>query len=147
VRQSSALVLTLHSLLLATTVAHPRCRDATYPSADGFVMPGAGMGIGALKATLGREPDVVAGKPSQEFLASVLAAKGLEPATTLMVGDRLNTDIVFGNAGGLETLLVLTGVTTLEEAESSKDPLERPSYVTDCFADLLEAARSLAAAE
>jgi 4-nitrophenyl phosphatase len=53
-----------------------------------------------------------------------------------MIGDRLNTDIAFGQAGGLATLLVLTGVTKEKEVfGSSPDPVI-PDYVTGSIGDL-----------
>jgi ribonucleotide monophosphatase NagD (HAD superfamily) len=51
-----------------------------------------------------------------------------------MVGDRLNTDIVFGKMGGLQTLLVLTGVTSNEAAIASST---QPDFYLDSLADLL----------
>jgi phosphoglycolate/pyridoxal phosphate phosphatase family enzyme len=86
-------------------------RDLTYPNTGGIV-PGGGCVVAALAAGAGREPDVVAGKPSAGLAALVREATGLDPARTCMVGDRLDTDMAFGHAGGYAArLLVLTGVT------------------------------------
>lgn len=75
------------------------------------------------------------GKPS-EILLSILkspAAYNVDPARSIMIGDTLQTDIVFGNRGGMTTLLVLTGVTTtleLEQAmDNSDDKTRWPHYV------------------
>jgi NagD protein len=54
--------------------------------------------------------------------------------TTAMIGDRMDTDIVSGLEAGMETILVLTGVTSLAEAE--RYPY-RPSRIVDSVADLL----------
>ena len=63
---------------------------------------------------------------------------GLKKETTLMVGDRLSTDITFGKAGGYTTLLVLTGISTLEDITRESPPPEViPDYYTPCFGDLL----------
>lgn len=69
----------------------------------------------------------------------------LDPAQSLMVGDRLETDILFGANCGLSTVLTLTGVSTLEQAQEYKDsesPEKKdfvPDYVVDSIADFLEA--------
>ena len=55
-----------------------------------------------------REPTVV-GKPEEFMLANIAAKSGLRRDQICMVGDRLDTDIQFGNDGGLTTLLVLSG--------------------------------------
>uniref|UniRef100_F6XAV0 Pyridoxal phosphatase n=2 Tax=Ornithorhynchus anatinus TaxID=9258 RepID=F6XAV0_ORNAN len=64
----------------------------------------------------------------------------LDPARTLMVGDRLETDILFGHRCGLTTVLTLTGVSQLEEAQAymaSGQPDLVPDYYVDSIADLI----------
>ena len=121
----------------------PRCRfvatnrDLSYPDAHCFV-PGGGSLVEALAAGSGRQPDVVAGKPSLDLLALVDGGR-LDRARACMVGDRLDTDILFGNAGGLRaTLLVLTGVSSLEEAERAGAGGLRPTCALPSFGDLGE---------
>ena len=58
------------------------------------------------------------GKPSKVPFDYVKRFHNLDPQKVLMVGDRANTDILFGNNCGLHTLLVLTGVTSLKEVTS-----------------------------
>jgi len=53
-----------------------------------------------------------------------------------MVGDRLNTDILFGQNGGLDTLLVLTGITSESDITGPSASKIVPSYVTGSIADL-----------
>lgn len=127
-------------------------RDATYPDTHQLV-PGGGIIVGALAIGAGREPDVVAGKPSLGLLDIIAGLEGgLDAAATCMVGDRLDTDIAFGNAGRLAaSLLVLTGVTERAAAEALPpgDAL-RPTHVLDSLgslAGLLERAAAEAAAE
>ena len=74
-------------------------------------------------------------------MRAVLAEHGLDASRTVMVGDRLDTDMAFGNAGGLRTLLVLSGVTA--EATPDADVPEgcAPAYVADSVAALEGAAR------
>lgn len=109
-------------------------RDASYPDAHCLV-PGGGSLVAALEMGAGRAPDVVAGKPSLQML-DLIDGGALDRASTCMVGDRLDTDIVFGNAGGLRaTLLVRTGISSLEEAEAAEGAL-RPKCVLASFGDL-----------
>ena len=60
----------------------------------------------------------------------------LDPARTCMVGDRLDTDILFGKSGNLKTLLVLSGVT----GDEWKDHEIQADYVLDVIGDLLPTA-------
>lgn len=81
--------------------------DATFPTPDGPV-PGAGTIVAALTTASGRRPTVM-GKPHPPFLAATRAALGAGP--TWMVGDRAETDLALGRAGGWLTVMTLTGVT------------------------------------
>lgn len=105
------------------TVAHAAVRagalfvatnqDPTLPTSDGESL-GAGAIVAAVATATGIPP-VLMGKPGLA-LAEVLAASTAIPAEeTLFVGDRLSTDIVMGEAAGMTTVLVMTGVTTPEE--------------------------------
>ncbi|KAI9474154.1 MAG: HAD-like domain-containing protein [Benjaminiella poitrasii] len=82
--------------------------DSTYPQYGSFY-PGAGSIAAPLITALGRRPDAVLGKPAQNMLEAIFAEYGLDPKKTVMIGDRLNTDIEFGVNGGIDTLCVLTG--------------------------------------
>ena len=55
-----------------------------------------------------------------------------------MVGDRLSTDIIFGNEGGLQTLVVLTGVTKREELSGIQQDVMRPDSYIESFGDLAQ---------
>lgn len=92
-------------LFLATNI------DSTFPSA-GRLLPGAGTVIQAVATSAGREPSAALGKPSQEMMDAVKARFEFDPSRSCMVGDRLNTDMKFGQNGGLGTLFVLSGVDT-----------------------------------
>ena len=84
--------------------------DRTCPIEGGDI-PDAGAVIGALEGCSGRKVELVAGKPSAMIVEMVLEKLGLSAADCLMVGDRLETDILMGNQAGMSTALVLTGVT------------------------------------
>jgi 4-nitrophenyl phosphatase len=96
--------------------------DTTLPTEDGLV-PGAGSIIAALAAASGRQP-IVIGKPETPMLEMAMLRMGTRPEETVMIGDRLDTDILAGERAGMPTVLVLTGVSTREdlaEAEALPD--------------------------
>lgn len=113
--------------------------DSTFPM-KGKLMIGAGSLIESVAYASGRQPDAVCGKPNQAMMNSIKAANpGLQakPGRGLMVGDRLNTDMKFGRDGGLDTLLVLTGIET-EESLKQLDPNEAPTYYASKIGDIYE---------
>lgn len=105
-------------------------RDPALPTEDGL-MPGNGSLVAAVAVASGCEP-VVIGKPEPGIVRYALQRLGCEPQETLIVGDNLHTDIEAGANCGMDTLLVLTGYSTREDAE--RYPV-RPTYVA---ADLAE---------
>ncbi|MBX7133640.1 MAG: HAD-IIA family hydrolase [Fimbriimonadaceae bacterium] len=92
-------------------------RDATYPLERGRLQPGAGMIVAALEASSGIHPTVL-GKPEPYLFELVMAQARVGPSETLVVGDRLNSDIEGGQRAGCDTLLVLTGVTKKPPSET-----------------------------
>jgi 4-nitrophenyl phosphatase len=84
--------------------------DLTLPSPQGLV-PGNGAILAAIEAATGRAPTVI-GKPSRPMFESALRLLGAAAGRTLMLGDRLDTDIAGAQAAGLRTALLLTGVAT-----------------------------------
>lgn len=84
--------------------------DKTFPSEEGLI-PGAGAIVAALTAATDVDP-IVIGKPSPEMVQSCLRIMGTDARRSLMIGDRLDTDILAGQRAGTQTLLVLTGVST-----------------------------------
>ncbi len=109
--------------------------DRTYPAPDGLE-PGAGAIVAALVAASDRQPEV-AGKPHPPLYRT--AAAHLGPGPLLMIGDRLDTDIAGAAALGWDTALVLTGVSTAQEA-ARFDP--RPTLIAESLPALV---RQLAA--
>ncbi len=90
--------------------------DRTFPSPEGLI-PGAGTVLAAIEASTDVKPEIV-GKPFTTLYQIALDRLGTNPAETLAVGDRLDTDILGGYRAGCKTGLVLTGVSTLEELRS-----------------------------
>lgn len=106
--------------------------DATFPAAFG-VAPGHGVQVEMLRRFAGVDP-VVAGKPERPLLdETVRRVGGRRP---LMVGDRLDTDIEGARRAGMDSLLVLTGVTGLAELVAARAE-ERPTYVAPDLTGLL----------
>jgi glycerol-1-phosphatase len=98
--------------------------DLTIPTAFG-IAPGHGVQVDMLRRFTGVEP-VVAGKPSRPLLDET--ARRVGGRRPLMVGDRLDTDIEGARNAGVDSLLVLTGVTGLPELVRAA-PAERPTYL------------------
>lgn len=102
--------------------------DRTCPVKGGEI-PDCGAMIGALEGATGERIDSITGKPSK-LMAEYVVTKilGLDAASCYMIGDRLETDIKMGNENGLNSVLVLTGITTKEMIGNS---VYKPSYVFD----------------
>ena len=111
--------------------------DPTGPSPDG-PLPATGSVAALISRATGVDPYYV-GKPNPLMMRSALNALDAHSETTAMIGDRMDTDVVAGLEAGLETILVLTGVTTPEEAE--RFPY-RASRVVESVADLIDDLRS-----
>ncbi|OMJ30069.1 Phosphoglycolate phosphatase 2 [Smittium culicis] len=91
--------------------------DSTLP-VGGITFPGAGSLLSVLKSSTKKDP-VVIGKPNQIMFDLVKKSHHLDLSKTIMVGDRLDTDIDFGNRASVDTLLVYTGVTDKTLASNS----------------------------
>jgi HAD superfamily hydrolase (TIGR01450 family) len=93
-------------------------RDSTYPSPDGL-WPGTGAVVAALEYATGAHA-VSVGKPGREIFETALDRLG--PGRALMIGDRLDADLAGATAAGLDCAIVLSGVSTRQEAEAAVDP-------------------------
>jgi glycerol-1-phosphatase len=105
--------------------------DLTIPRAEG-IAPGNGSLVAAVSAATGVQP-LVAGKPEAALFRT--AAAGLGAERPLVVGDRLDTDILGGNNAGMDTAVVLTGVDTVESVLAARTA-ERPRYLMAGLGDL-----------
>jgi 4-nitrophenyl phosphatase len=108
--------------------------DTTFPTPEGLV-PGAGSIVAALVASGGKQP-VVVGKPSPVMVERSLSQLGVAAERTVMLGDRLDTDILAGQRAGCRTVLVTTGISTVEDIAASGIV---PDWTVDSL-DLLRAA-------
>jgi 5'-nucleotidase len=107
--------------------------DPTGPAPDG-PLPATGAVAALISRASGADPYFV-GKPNPLMMRTALNTLNAHSEETAMIGDRMDTDIVSGLEAGLETILVLTGVTTREQAE--RFPY-RPSEIVSSVADLVE---------
>jgi len=106
--------------------------DATGPSTEG-PLPATGSVAALISRATGVEPYFI-GKPNPLMMRSALNAIDAHSETAAMIGDRMDTDIVSGLEAGMETILVLTGITTREQAEQHA---YRASRIVESVADLL----------
>jgi 4-nitrophenyl phosphatase len=96
--------------------------DRTYPTPEGLI-PGAGSIIGSLEISTDVKP-IIAGKPNPTLYEFALERLGTLPSQTMVVGDRLETDILGGQKLGCPTALVLSGIATRTEGESHQPPVD-----------------------
>ncbi|HEX6447069.1 MAG TPA: HAD-IIA family hydrolase [Streptosporangiales bacterium] len=107
--------------------------DTTGPSNEG-ALPATGAVAALITKATGVEPYFV-GKPNPLMMRSALNAVQGHSETTAMIGDRMDTDVIAGIEAGLETVLVLSGITTRGQVE--RFPY-RPHRVIDSIADLVD---------
>ncbi|WP_433338732.1 HAD-IIA family hydrolase [Spirillospora sp. CA-294931] len=106
--------------------------DPIGPSAEGS-LPACGAVAAMITKATGVDPYFV-GKPNPLMMRTALNRVGGHSESTAMIGDRMDTDVVAGVEAGLETILVLTGVTRKDEVE--RFPF-RPSHVVASIADVV----------
>jgi arabinose operon protein AraL len=108
--------------------------DRTCPVEGGEIPDCAGM-IAAVEAVTDRKVEVIVGKPSPIILEVALAALGVPATDAVIVGDRIETDMVMGRRLGLGTVLVLSGVT---RADDPRIAAIAPDHVVRSIGDLVE---------
>ena len=106
--------------------------DPTVPTEDGLA-PGTGSMIAALQTATGVTPTAI-GKPGTAMFELAMELMGATPATTAMIGDRLDTDILGAQRAGLKTIFVLSGSNNRAEAEPYA-----PDFIFNDLAALLDA--------
>lgn len=122
--------------------------DERFPVSNDIVIPGTGALVNCIEKCSERKA-IIMGKP-EKYMAKMLKERSnINPQRTLMIGDRCNTDIIFGTRCGFLTLLVLTGVSTVSDIEKWKQSElqeERdlvPNYYIDALGDLLSYLKEL----
>jgi len=105
--------------------------DVTYPTPEGLA-PGAGACIAAIETSSGVSA-IMAGKPSPYLFTTAMQRMKSKPSETLVIGDRLETDILGGATAGCKTALVLSGVSSMADLKNW-DP--KPDLVLDNIMDL-----------
>lgn len=88
-------------------------QDLTYPVEEGLLLPGNGASVRLIEAVTGVQARFL-GKPETHLLDQIELETGCRRREMVMIGDRIATDIVFAQRGGVEAFLVLTGVTSAD---------------------------------
>jgi 4-nitrophenyl phosphatase/phosphoglycolate phosphatase len=107
--------------------------DAVTHLTDAQEWAGNGAMVGAIKGCTGQEP-IVVGKPGPLMVDYIVEKYKFDRSKICMVGDRLDTDILFGENNGLETCLTLCGVTTEKKLNSPENKI-KPTFFVDSIAD------------
>jgi NagD protein len=107
--------------------------DPTGPTPDG-PLPATGSVAALISRATGVDPYYV-GKPNPLMMRTALNTLDAHSESTAMIGDRMDTDVVSGLEAGLQTILVLSGVTTREDAD--RHPY-RASRIVDSVADIVD---------
>ncbi|HVA91185.1 MAG TPA: HAD hydrolase-like protein, partial [Chloroflexota bacterium] len=109
-------------------------RDPQFPGANGRLWPGAGSIVAAVE-TACRTQATAIGKPGPLLYQTLLRAHGVDPGRVIVVGDNLETDIPGAAALGMASVLVLTGVSTRADLETSA---AKPTFVVESLTELLQ---------
>ncbi len=105
--------------------------DASGPAEQGIV-PACGAMAALIETASGRSPFFI-GKPNPLMMRTALNYLGAHSESSIMVGDRMDTDIIAGVQSGMETILVLTGMTRREDVQSY--PFQ-PTHIVESVADI-----------
>jgi phosphoglycolate/pyridoxal phosphate phosphatase family enzyme len=117
--------------------------DTCCPVVDD-VIPDTGALVKALEAAGQSQLDVVIGKPSAYYAAKSIQQLGLKSERCLMVGDRLETDILLGLNNGMKTALVLTGIASREDIDNMQI---YPDYVISTLGEMVRGTKGLYTAQ
>ncbi len=107
--------------------------DSTYPIEGDRVRPGAGAVVAAVQTAAEQTPEIVIGKPGTTLLRMIWSETEVSPDQTLLIGDRIDTDIACAVAAGCDSALVLSGASTQADLRDSQI---RPTYIYGSVADL-----------
>ncbi|WP_416295738.1 HAD-IIA family hydrolase [Paenibacillus illinoisensis] len=109
--------------LAAKAVRHGAVLIATNPDSccpvQGDIIPDTGSILSSIEAASQQKTSVVIGKPSRYYAEKAIQLLNVNNSRCLMIGDRLETDILFGQQNGMKTALVLTGISSREDIEET----------------------------
>ncbi len=111
--------------------------DTSFPLEHGRVIAGNGALVAAIQAASGVAP-VMIGKPETAGMHVIMDQAGATPDDTVVIGDRLDTDILAGNRLGATSVLVLTGIATMADVEAAP-PEMKPHIIVEQLPEMLEA--------
>jgi 4-nitrophenyl phosphatase len=109
--------------------------DVTFPDSPSTTVPGAGALAAALQASTGVVPKVI-GKPQPTAIALIADSWSVGPESIVAVGDRLDTDIVAAKTFGCMAILVLTGISSRDDATTATG-LHRPDVILQDLTELI----------
>jgi len=113
--------------------------DKTYPVEDG-VEPGAGSIVAMISEAVGREPDIITGKPNPWVLDYIFDKYDVDREEVLIIGDRMDTDVYMGYQRKVDTLYVLTGVGKLEDVNKYGF---KPTFIARDLVEFIEKHKDL----
>ncbi|XP_070561365.1 glycerol-3-phosphate phosphatase-like [Ptychodera flava] len=126
----------------ANYLNNPKCQylanslDTEFPLPNNErIVPATGCFVSALRSLVKREPMII-GKPGQLMFDTIKRTfPDVDPDRTVIIGDHLTSDIKFGHNNGIKSLLVLSGISTLDEAKENQksNSIERQKSVPDYF--------------
>ncbi|RUS81930.1 hypothetical protein EGW08_010316, partial [Elysia chlorotica] len=130
----------------ASYLKNPDClflatnKDGSLPVKDSVIrIPGTGCMVSPVSIASGREP-IVMGKPAPNMFEVLRKVHNLDPSRCMMVGDRLDTDIQFARNCGMHSMLVLSGISTIDDiqrpAEIGEETHTRPDFYAENLAGL-----------
>lgn len=109
--------------------------DKTYPLEDDMLAPGGGAIVAAIEAASGVTP-YICGKPNTYALEKIMEITGSMKENTVMIGDRLDTDMEIANNADIISALVLGGVTSFEDACKAEGN-QKPDFIIKDLRELL----------
>ena len=109
--------------------------DKTYPLEDDILAPGGGVMVAAITECSGVIP-YLCGKPNTYALEKIMKIANSTKENTVMIGDRLDTDIEIANNAGIVSVLVLGGITSFEIGSNSKGN-QKPDFIIKDLRELL----------
>lgn len=105
--------------------------DASFPAPNNQLWPGTGAIIAFLATALNKKPEKIFGKPNPEGVVSILNYYKITPNDAVLIGDRLNTDILGGNRAGIITIAVETGINKREDLNSTPSEQHPTFFLSD----------------